>query len=63
MIIVQLFIFVNKEYTREDGTSYTYADIHRSVPMPIEYISEKYGSWMSTHKNWQIRPVEQHYDF
>lgn len=63
MIVVQLFIFVNNEYTREDGTTYIHADIRRSAPMPIEHLSEKYGKWMSTHKNWQIRPVEQHYDF
>ena len=63
MIIVQLFFFVSTEYLREDGTTYTHVDIRRSAPMPIEHLSEKYGSWMSTHKNWQIRPVEQHYDF
>lgn len=63
MIIVQLIIFVNNEYTREDGTTYTHADTRRSAPMPIEYLFKKYGRWMSTHKNWQVRPVEQHYDF
>ena len=63
MIIVQLFIFIGNEYTREDGTTYTHVDTRRSAPMPIDYLFKKYGKWMSTHKNWQIRPVEQYYDF
>ena len=49
MVIVQLFIFVNNEYTREDGTTYTHADTRRSAPMPIEYLFDKYGSWRATH--------------
>ena len=63
MIIVQLFVFVNNEYTREDGTTYTHVDTRRSSPMPIAHLVEKYGEWMSTHQNWQIRPVDLHYDF
>ena len=63
MIIVQLFIFANREYIGKDGTTYKHVDTRRSAPMPIDYLFKKYGRWMSTHKNWQIRPVAQHYDF
>lgn len=63
MIIVQLIVFSNNEYIREDGTTCIRSDIRRSAPMSIEYLFKKYGSWMSTHKNWQVRPVKQNYDF
>ena len=63
MVIVQLIIFISNEHTREDGTTYIHAVTRRSAPMLIEYLFKKYGRWMSTHKNWQVRPVEQHYDF
>lgn len=63
MVIARLFIFVNNEYTREDGTTYTHIDTRRSAPMPIEVLVQRYGKWMSSNKNWEIRPIDMHADF